>query len=166
MYAHWFRIIGNKRQIKTDKKEISRCILVGIQLSWTVPSPHWVTVGFPFLFRNRSTFNLSKWSKILFSYRSNALEISIRNWIVTYAAGIDSSKPTSFPRETDRRENLGSRLGRNSQKANRLRKRLWLTQDQAELSRRAWVLTVKKWYLNLFNTIMPKSRLITRVTLK
>ena len=33
MYAHWFRIIGNKRQIKTDKKEMSRCILVGIQLS-------------------------------------------------------------------------------------------------------------------------------------
>ena len=38
-YAHWFRFMGNRRQIKTDKKEKSHCILAGIQLSWTVPFP-------------------------------------------------------------------------------------------------------------------------------
>lgn len=159
MYAHWFRIIGNKRQIKKDKKEISRCILVGIQLSWIVPSPHWVTVGFPFLFRNRSTFNLSKWSKILFSYRSNALEISIRNWIVTYAAGIDSSKPTSFPRER--------RVGGSKQlKSNSLTETTLTYTRPSRAFKKGLSPHREKRYLNLFNTIMPKSRLITRVTLK
>lgn len=99
MYAHWFRIIGNKREIKTDRDKslhisgystVMNCSFPSLshcRVSLSLPKPE----DFQSLKMEQNSFP--------FSYRSNALEISIRNWIVTYAACIDSSKPTSFPRE-------------------------------------------------------------------
>ena len=78
MYAHWFRIIGNKRQIKTDKK---RDKSLHISRYSTV-----MNCSFPSLSHCRVSLSLPKpeyfqplkmeQNSFPFSYRSNALEIS------------------------------------------------------------------------------------------
>ena len=82
MYAQWFRIIGNKREIKTDRDKslhisgystVMNCSFPSLshcRVSLSLPKPEY----FQSLKMEQNSF--------LFSYRSNALnalEISIRN---------------------------------------------------------------------------------------